>query len=311
MSNVLAIALNPAIDVACDAHNVRPTFKTRTWNQRHFAGGGGTNVARVISELGGAPELLYLSGGETGSLFEHCLSRHSIRSHRFEIEGSTRIALMVHEENTGFEYRFVPDGPRVEGAEIEPVHAFVENHHADYVVASGSLPRGAPADTYCRMADSVHRRGGRLVLDTSGDALKITLDQSHVFLLKPSMRELERLVGEELDQAGAGDAAASLIKRGAAENVVVSMGQQGAIFVNSDGVVRVPSIRVREKSAVGAGDSFVGAMVWSLMEGRSVLDAFRFGVAAGSAAVMTPGTELCRRADVLRLFQENFGKQSL
>jgi 6-phosphofructokinase 2 len=303
MERILAIALNPAIDVSCDAEHVRPTLKTRTQNQKHYAGGGGANVARVIAELGGRAELLYLSGGFSGPLYDRLLDQYDIVKHRIEMEGSNRIALMVHETSTNFEYRFVPEGPTVNPEELEPAHAFIENYEGDFIVASGSLPNGAASDTYSRMARAAREKGIRFVLDTSGDALRDTIDQSGIFLLKPSMSELEKLVGERLDENTACTAATELVRRGAAENIAVSMGKGGAFLVNSDGVIRMRSVHVREASAVGAGDSFVAGMVWWLSQGHSIHEAFRFGIAAGSAAVMTPGTELCRRADVMSLYK--------
>ena len=306
MSRVLAIALNPAIDVSCDTDHVRPTLKTRTSNQSFYAGGGGTNVARVIAELGGSPDLLYLVGGETAPLFDHGLSVYRINCHRFEIKDATRIAFMVHELQTRFEYRFVPEGPSVTADELEPVQDFVAGFDCDYVVASGSLPHGAPSDTYCRMAHAVEARGGRFVLDTSGEALTATLEHSRVYLLKPSMSELEKFIGERLDEVTAGEAAMSLVRRGNVENIAVSMGKHGALLANKDGVYTLPSIKVRERSAVGAGDSFVAAMVWRLMQGADIADAFRYGLCAGSAAVMTSGTELCLAADVQRIYETSF-----
>ncbi|GAB4354797.1 MAG: hypothetical protein Kow0026_13630 [Oricola sp.] len=303
MERILTVALNPAIDVSCDAEHVRPTLKTRTSNQRHYAGGGGTNVARVIAELGGKVELLYLSGGFSGPLYDRLLEEYDIVKHRVEMAGSNRIALMVHETSTNFEYRFVPEGPTVDPDELEPVHAFIENYEGDYIVASGSLPNGAPEDTYSRMAEAAARKGIRFVLDTSGEALRMTVDGSQIFLLKPSMSELEKLVGERLDENTACRAAMDLVRRGSVRNIALSMGKSGAILVNADGVVRMRSIHVREASAVGAGDSFVAGMVWWLSQGYSMREAFRFGIAAGSAAVMTPGTELCRRDDVLALYE--------
>ena len=303
MERILTIALNPAIDVSCDAEHVRPTLKTRTQNQKHYAGGGGANVARVIAELGGRVELLYLSGGFSGPLYDRLLDQYDIVRHRIEMAGSNRIALMVHETSTNFEYRFVPEGPTVDPEEIEPVHAFVENYEGDYIIASGSLPHGAPEDTYSRMAEVARRKGIRFVLDTSGEALRQTIDHGEIFLLKPSMSELEKLVGDRLDETSACKAASELIKRGSVQNIALSMGKSGAILVNAGGVVRMRSIHVREASAVGAGDSFVAAMVWWLSQGHSIHEAFRFGIAAGSAAVMTPGTELCRRDDVFALYE--------
>jgi len=303
MERILTIALNPAIDVSCDAEHVRPTLKTRTQNQKHYAGGGGANVARVIAELGGRAELLYLSGGFSGPLYDRLLDQYDIVRHRIEMAGSNRIALMVHETSTNFEYRFVPEGPTIDPEEIEPVHAFIEAYDGDYIVASGSLPNGAPDDTYTRMAEVARRKNIRFVLDTSGEALRQTVNGSDIFLLKPSISELEKLVGERLDEKSACQAAADLVKDGSVQNVALSMGKSGAILVNEEGVIRMRSIHVREASAVGAGDSFVAAMVWWLSQGHTIREAFRFGIAAGSAAVMTPGTELCRRDDVLALYE--------
>lgn len=303
MKRILTIALNPAIDVSCDAEHVRPTLKTRTRNQRHYAGGGGANVARVIAELGGEVELLYLSGGVSGPLYDRLLDEYDIARHRIEMSGSNRIALMVHETSTNFEYRFVPEGPTVDPGEIEPVHDFMADFDGDYIVASGSLPNGAPDDTYSRMAEVAREKGIRFVLDTSGEALRRTIDHSEIFLLKPSMSELEKLVGERLDESTACQAAVELVSRGSVQNIALSMGKSGAILVNAEGVVRMRSIHVREASAVGAGDSFVAGMVWWLSQGHPIREAFRFGIAAGSAAVMTPGTELCRRQDVLNLYE--------
>lgn len=303
MARILTIALNPAIDISSDADHVRPTKKTRTCNQRFYAGGGGTNVARVIQELGGSPELLYLNGGVTGPLYDRCLEPYGLTQHSFPIAGDTRMAWMVHEMQTDFEYRFVPEGPDVTPEEIGPVHDFIDRFDGDYIVASGSLPAGAPLDTYARMAHAAERNGCRFVLDTSGDALKATLDSARIFLLKPSASELEKLAGERLDERAACRAAADLVKSGSVEHVAVSLGRGGAILAGAGGVTRAGSIHVREASAVGAGDSFVAGMVWWLSEGHSIEDAFHFGMAAGAAAVMTPGTELCRREDVLDLYR--------
>lgn len=311
MKRILAIALNPTIDISCDAERVQPIHKVRTTNQKQYAGGGGTNVARVIAELGGTPGLLYLSGGATGVLFRHFLEELPIEQHCFGIAGQIRIALMVHEAQTGFEFRFVPEGPEVSAEELEPAFTFVEKSDTEYVVASGSLPRGAPADTYARMAAVTERKGARFVLDTSGEALKTTLAQSRVFLVKPSLGELEKLVGTPLDGKGAQDAAMEIVKRGAAHHVAVTLGRDGAILASSDGVLRLPPVHVKTRSAVGAGDSFTAAMTWWLSHGHTVADSFRFGLAAGSAAVMTEGTELCRRDDVHAIYQTICTRENL
>lgn len=307
MSKILSIALNPAIDISSDADEVRHTHKTRTHNQRQHAGGGGINVARIIVELGGHCELLYLSGGATGELLETMLRPLGIQQHVMKIHDPVRVAYNVHELSTNLEYRFVPEGPLVGDEELAPVFDLLETTDADYIVASGSLPRGVPMDTYLRMAEIAQRRGQRFVLDTSGEALRETLASCHVFLVKPSLGELEGLVGRKLDHDSVGPAAQEVIHRGAAQYIAVTLGADGAVLVSADSITRVPAIKVTVQSAVGAGDSFVAGMTWSLSEGRDIVDAFRLGMAAGAAAVMTSGTELCRQADILSLYDANRG----
>jgi len=303
MPQVLTLTLNPTIDVSGEAEAVRPIRKIRTTRTRFDPGGGGINVARVVSVLGGDAEAVYLGGGEVGQILDRLLKEKGIRTHKIAIDGQTRLGFIVHEQSTGLEYRFVPEGPTVDPREIEPVHEFIETFEGDYIIASGSLPNGAPADTYRRMAAVAQKKGIRFVLDTSGEALRETVDHAKIFLLKPSISEMEKLVGDRLDEKSASAAAIELVKRGAAENIAVSMGKGGAFLANAEGVVRMRSIHVREASAVGAGDSFVAGMVWWLTQGHTIHEAFRFGIAAGSAAVMTPGTELCRRHDVLALYE--------
>lgn len=301
MAGILAVALNPTIDISCDTAHVQPTRKTRTVNQRHHPGGGGVNVARVIAELGGRADLAYLSGGATGALLDGLLADRDIGLRRFSMNGSVRVAFMVYEEQTGCEYRFVPEGPNVSDGELAALLAHVSDFDGEFVVASGSLPAGTAPDTYARMAESTGRKGGKFILDTSGDALRATLEQSSVFLVKPSIGELEKLSGSALDERSARDAALELVKKGVAKYVALTMGREGALLAGPDGVVRISPVHVVARSAVGAGDSFVGAMVWSMARGDSMPEAFRWGAAAGAAAVMTAGTELCRRDDVVAL----------
>lgn len=303
MSKILCIALNPAIDISSDAVRVSHTHKTRTHNQRQFAGGGGINVARVIIELGGRPDLAFLSGGATGRLLEDMLSDLPIDRFVYPISDDVRVAFNLHEEETNLEYRFVPEGPLVEESEVEPVFRLIEETDADYIVASGSLPRGLPVDTYARMADRAKARGVRFILDASGEPLRVALEQARVFLAKPSIGELEAATGRKLDRSIAGEAAMSLVERGAAEYIAVSLGSDGALIAGADGISRLSALDVPVASAVGAGDAFVAGITWWLSEGHPIEDAFRFGLASGAAAVMTSGTELCRRKDVMALYE--------
>jgi len=307
MAKIVTLTLNPTVDLSSDAEAVRPVRKVRTRNERFDPGGGGVNVARVIAKLGGDVEAIYLAGGEIGALLDRLLAEQGIARHRIAIEGQTRVGYIVHEQTTGLEYRFVPEGPRIAAADCRACLAALAERRADYVVCSGSLPGGAPADTYVRFAEAAAAQGAKFVLDSSGDGLRTTLETDNVYLVKPSLGELEQFVGRKLGPDEAADAAASIVARGLAELVAVTLGADGAILARQGEVVRLPAIPVRVNSAVGAGDSFLAAMVWALSEGRSIPDAFHLGVAAGAAAAMTPGTELCRADDVWTLYDRVFG----
>lgn len=306
MSRILTITLNPTVDISSEAEVVRPTRKTRTANTRYDPGGGGINVARVITTLGGDAEAVFLAGGEMGSLLGRLLGEEGIHRQPVAIAGQTRIGIVIYEKATGLEYRFVPEGPPVKPDELRPCLDAVESHGGGYVVASGSLPAGVPDDIYAQMAERAAARGVKFILDSSGAGLKTTLEKARVFLVKPSSEELEQLVGRKLDEGGIRQAASEIVSRGAAELVAVTLGADGALLVSASGILRMAAIHVRVRSAVGAGDSFVGAMVWALSQAKPTEEAFRFGVAAGAAAVMTPGTQLCKRADVFELFAKAY-----
>ncbi|APH70106.1 1-phosphofructokinase family hexose kinase [Aquibium oceanicum] len=303
MPQVLTLTLNPTIDVSGEAEAVRPIRKVRTSGTRFDPGGGGINVARVVTLLGGDAEAVYLGGGEVGEILDRLLAEKGVRTHKIAIEGQTRLGFIVHEHSTGLEYRFVPEGAPVAAASLREAFDYVRSHPAEYVVGSGSLPEGAPVDFYAELAADVAARGGRFVVDTSGPALRATLEKATVFLAKPSLGELEEVAGRKLDAESAGEAAAEIVARGAAELVAVTLGPDGAILASRSGITRLPTIPVRVRSATGAGDSFLAAMVCAFLEGRSEDEAFRFGIAAGAAAAMTPGTELCRRQDVFDLYE--------
>ena len=304
MPAILTLALNPAIDVSSEAETVATTHKVRTFNETYDPGGGGVNVARVVAALGGDAEVICLAGGVTGAFLDGLLQGAQVPHRIIRIGGNTRISFTVHEHSTGREYRFVASGPTILPQEIEACLAAIEGSEFRYLVASGSLPNGAPPDLLVRVAAIAAAKGAKFILDSSGAGLSTTLAQARAFLVKPSLNELGMLVGRPLDEDLAGEAALGLVLRGAAEMVAVTMGAAGSLLVRSSGFVRMPAIAVEARSTVGAGDSFLGAMTVALAEGRSPADAHVYATAAGAAAVLHPGTKLCRREDVARLYEQ-------
>jgi 6-phosphofructokinase 2 len=304
MKPIVTLTLNPSIDAACQADQVHPIHKIRTSEERFDPGGGGINVARVIRELGGEALAVYFAGGITGEALNRGVAAIGLPYRSIHIAGTTRISNVVYERSTGHEYRFVPSGPRIDRSELDACLAEIATLDADYVVASGSLPRSVSPDFYLEVAKVVTRGGGRLVLDTSGEALHRTLAQG-VYLVKPNLHELESLAGRPLSSPDEQAAAAQgLVAAGKAAIVTVSLGAEGALLATAAGCLRLKGPKVEAKSAVGAGDSFVGAMTLGLAQGRPPEDAFAFAVATGTATVLTMGTELCHREDVERIYHQ-------
>jgi len=148
---------------------------------------------------------------------------------------------------------------------------------------------------------ATRNRGARAVIDASGAALACALDAG-VFLVKPNLRELTELQGQPLeDRAAAIAACRELVRTGKAEIVALTLAEQGAIAVTSNGIWSVAAPSIQPVSTVGAGDSFLGAMLWRLVCGDEIPQALRHGVAAGSASLLAPGTSLCRAEDIARL----------
>lgn len=311
MPAVLTITLNPAIDVFGEADSVRPTHKVRLKDTTYEPGGGGINVARIIKALGGEVEALALSGGEMGAFLGRLLEAEGVTLRPVPIAGQTRVALMARDQSTGLEYRFIPEGPVIAVADIDLCAAEIAHTSEGFIVASGSLPKGAPADSYARMAKAAAIHGLPFVLDTSGAALKAALEAGGIYLVKPSLGELESFAGHKLagDQIEA--AARALVTSGKARMVAVTLGSDGAMLVTAEMALRLPAIQVPVRSAVGAGDSFLGAMVWALTQDWPLEDAFRLAMAAGAAATSNPGATLCRKEDVIRLYRENGGNRPL
>lgn len=303
MKKTLSVSLNPAIDVSCTAENIKPTVKIRTHDQVNDPGGCGVNVARVIERLGGKPDLLYLAGGVTGAMLQEIIGELSVIGHPIRASGATRISYTVRDLEQGLEYRFIPEGPEIKDAEFEQALNLAYELDYEYIVLTGSLPKNAPLDAYAQFAKIAVERGAKVILDSSGRALSSALSHGGIHLAKPSLEELEQLVGRRLDRDQAGAEAMKIINRGSCENIVVSLGADGAILARKSGYFHASAPKVKTGSAVGAGDSFVAAMVFSLTNGISVEEAFHLGIAAGSAAVITTGTQLCRREDVLRLYR--------
>ncbi len=307
---ILTVTLNPAVDKSSNAEHVVPEKKLRCGRPQYDPGGGGINVARAVAKLGGQATAIYLAGGLTGERLKNLLREEGIDHEPIEIKGTSRENLVVYENATGLQYRFGMPGPEIREKEWKAcIDAIQKAGNPDFVVASGSLPPGVPVDFYAQVARTAKKAGAKVIIDTSGKALAAGVEEG-VFLVKPNLNELKDLSHEEdiedethLEEI-ASEMARKIIESGKSEIVVISVGAAGAMMVDKKDSRRLRAPTVAIKSKVGAGDSMVAGMVLSLARGNSRISAVRFGLAAGGAAVMTPGSELCRREDTEALFEK-------
>ncbi len=299
MTDILTLTMNPALDVLTSIEQVSDTHKMRCGPTLKHPGGGGVNVARVLHRLGSNCVALYLAGGVTGERHHKLMNTEKVRCHVMPIAEETRESFSVHETSSGNDFRFVLPGPNVSATEVDACFDYVAQHlPKQFLVISGGLAPGVADNFYARLATLVKAHGVRVVLDTNGPALTEVLKVG-VYLFKPSLRELRDLTGQALpDEASQLLAAQQLIQSGQADIVALSLGADGAMVVSATEQWRARSVKVDVQTTIGAGDSFVGAMVWSLGRGERLVKAFQYGMASGAAALLAPGTSLSQASDV-------------
>jgi len=307
MADVVTLTINPSIDLSVSVERMTPFRKLRCAACRRDPGGGGINVARVLKRLGGDVTAIYPAGGTLGQLLRRLVDAEGIPALTPSIAGETREDFTVLEQSSGAQYRFVLPGPLLAEPEWRTCLDMLAplEERTRFVVGSGSLPPGVPEDFFGRAARLAKTGSRKIIIDSSGSALRAALEVG-VYMIKPSLNEFRGLMSDTPLETEADwiPACRRLVERGQVEIVALTLGDWGALLVTRDRVLRAPALAIKPVSVVGAGDSFLGAMTWSLAAGHSLETAFRYGVAGGSAALLMPGTELCRREDVERLVND-------
>ncbi len=304
--DVLTVTPNPAVDVYTSTDRLTPFTKLRCAAPRYDAGGGGVNVARVVKRLGGDPVAVLPAGGSSGEMLLRLLAGQGVRTAAIPFDGETRQDFTVFDRAGESQYQFVLPGPDLHADTWQACldKARTIGPHPRIVVGSGSLPHGVPEDFYGRLASIATAMGVRTIVDCAGPALRAALAHG-VHLIKPNLREFQELVGEKIvSEAGWVAAGRALVARGSVDYIALTLGADGALLIGADIALRAEGIPLKPASVIGAGDSFVGALSFSLAAGDPIETAFRHGLAAGTAATLNTGTELCRAEDVRRLLTQ-------
>ena len=313
MAEIITITFNPCIDKSTTVSALLPEKKLKCTNPKFEPGGGGINVSKAIKSLGGDSIALFPAGGYSGKFLQKLLNELKIHFITVEITSHTRENLIVFENSTSEQYRFGMPGPQLLEHEFQKCLTELKKlSGVKYIVVSGSLPAGIPKNVFKEIAQIAHNLNAKLIVDTSGEALKQAL-QEEVYLIKPNLNELSKLAGyREIKPGEEEKICKEIIAQGNCKVIVVSLGAEGAILITEKKSIRCVPPKVHKKSTVGAGDSMVAGIVLSLQNGKTLEEAIQFGIACGTAATMNAGTELCHRKNVeelyplIKVFQESY-----
>jgi 6-phosphofructokinase 2 len=299
MAQVLTVTLNPALDISSTVDVVRPDMKLRCSTPRIDPGGGGVNVSRAMAKLGAPNRAFIATGGAAGETLLARLQREGVETITFDIAGDTRQSFAIRELESGRQYRFILPGPDWSPAMFDACLETLGSHieRESIVVVSGSFPPGLPPDSASRVCELAEARGARVLLDTSGPALRgllnATAGPGRVIVINKD--EAERIACGDVNVPGAASLAHRLVNEGRAVAAIITIGAAGAVAATTDGVWHVTPPDAPVISKVGAGDSFAAGYVIALSAGQPNEAALQYAMAAATSAVTTPATELCTR----------------
>lgn len=314
MNKIVTLTISPCIDKNTYTDHIVPEEKLRCDRPVFEAGGGGINVSKAIKNLGGNSIAVFPEGGAGGELLENLLHEEGITTHSLPLEPWTRENLNVVSRESDRQFRFVMPGNPLSESDTQKLIGLLQEHKdASVLVVSGSIPKGTPEHIFDDLAKFSKENDIKLIWDTSGDAVHKSLERGNVYLLKPNHGELCELMGiDKKDDHDVDELAEQLLQKYDLENVVVSLGAQGALWISKHGdeqqIVPPP---VKIVSTVGAGDSQIGGMVLKLAQGESMAVAVRYGVAVGTATITQEGSQLAKKEDAERLFKRIMKKHPI
>lgn len=269
------------------------------------AGGKGVNVARAVAHAG-VPAVAVLPADDDDLLVKGLIEA-GVHPVNVPVGRPSRVNITVTEPD-GTTTKFNDPGHSFSHAVLAQVEERLlsRSRPDDWVVLSGSLPPGADHDWYAQLTAKLKQAGRRVAIDTSGDALAaVVANEAHLpDLLKPNAEELASLTGDdgdalEADPAAAAAAAAGLVQRGIGA-VLLTLGAEGAVLINDDGVWRATPPPITLRSTVGAGDSSLAGYLLADLRSVAAPERLREAVAYGAAAASLPGSTMPRESDLNR-----------
>ncbi|MBB2479537.1 1-phosphofructokinase [Bacillus sp. APMAM] len=296
---IYTITLNPSLDYHVEVDHFESGRLNRTKYDYKVPGGKGINVSRVLKRLGVESKALGFIGGFTGAYIKEFLKKEQISMDFVEVDQDTRINIKLKSEE---ETEINGTGPNITKEQLEQLFAMIQTFTSkDIVVFSGSIPSSLPSTIYVDLIKKCKATGARFVADVSGTALESVLGEKP-FLIKPNHHELGELFQTEIRTLqGAFTYGKKLVEKGV-ENIIVSMAEQGALFINKDLAIQANAPSGELKNSIGAGDSLVAGFLSAYSSGKSIEESFKIGVASGSATAFSSG--LCSKEEVMNLLDQ-------
>lgn len=301
-TKIITITLNPAIDKTVEINDFKTGSVNRVSSIRVDAGGKGINVSKVIKSLGGESRALGILAGKNGEFIKAYLDSLNIENEFVFIQGETRTNLKIIDNTNHSNTDINEPGSVVAAEDLTKVEESIFRAINDeaIVVLSGSTPAGVPKDIYGIWIKKARELGAKVILDADGELLKEGLKEGP-YLIKPNIHELEGLCGKKLESLEEVVKAAQKLHEYGVERIVVSLGGDGALFIDKDKIVRSEGLKVPVKSTVGAGDSMVAALAIASEKGYLMEETVLLATAVSAANVMTSGTQPAELKDILEL----------
>jgi 1-phosphofructokinase family hexose kinase len=302
---IYTLTLNPAVDRELTVPAMEFDSVLRASESRIDFGGKGFNVSRLLKGMNEPSTAVGFLGGNAGELLQKGLQSLGIGTDFVWVSEETRTNVSIVTHSHDHYIKVNEKGPLVDESKQQELLDKIDTlaKSGDWWVLAGSLPPGVTGDIYARVIQVLNKHDARAILDTSGESLKLGCAEKP-FLVKPNAEEAHALTGLPMDTPAEIAAGASEIRRMGAQNVVVSMGKEGALLHTAEDTWLVHTPKIQEKNPIGAGDSMVGGLVWALTQEIALKEALGWGVASGAATASLPGTEVGSRPLIEELFKQ-------
>ena len=302
---IRTVCLNPAIDKTIQVPNFTLDAVNRVTELRADAGGKGINVSKVVKELGGSSVAYAVLAGDAGRSIKNMVEAMGIEVVALEVEGETRTNTKIVDQELHTNTDVNEPGPTVTAEQLQQLldKLVADIEEGDTVILAGSIPAGAPTDTYATWVSACKAAGAKVFLDADGKVLDYGISAGPT-MIKPNDHELSGMVGRDLDTLEKIDEAAREIMGRGVAWVTVSMGGEGALFVTPEKTYKASSPKVKVGSTVGAGDSVVAAIAFAQDQGLDIIETIKLAVATGSANVSMSGTQAAPRTLVDSLIDQ-------